>query len=234
MGDGDVGRGRGRPRWRSRRSGQLSEVTEELGPTHLAPLSVTDGLPALPHVQRRNERPALYEQEVSGSGPAGTIVVYSTDTFHRATELTVPGTDTASTSAIAMLTTPGPLATPGATSHFIPIGGSLWNKRTCGSYSFLGFLPLVTRTGPQRLLRVSKPVIPASMSHHGRVACNPRRSDPDPVVWASTIPSNRDPATGDAQFGWLDAIAAMISSSLLPHSVLQPRIAAARRAIAWY
>ena len=69
----------------------LSDVTEELGPTHLVPLSVTEGLPALPHVQRRSERPALYEHELSGAGPAGTIVVYSTDTFHRATELTAPG-----------------------------------------------------------------------------------------------------------------------------------------------
>jgi hypothetical protein len=71
----------------------LSDVTEELGPTHLVPLSATDSLPALPHVQRRNERPAIYEQEVSGAGPPGTIVVYSTDTFHRATELTAPGAD---------------------------------------------------------------------------------------------------------------------------------------------
>jgi len=71
----------------------LSEVTEEHGPTHLVPLSVTQGLPALPHVQRRHERPTLYEQEVSGAGPAGTMVVYSTDTFHRATELSALGAD---------------------------------------------------------------------------------------------------------------------------------------------
>lgn len=71
----------------------LSDVTEELGPTHLVPLTYTSGLPALPHVQRRSDRPALYEQEASGAGPAGTIVVYSTDTFHRATELTAPGSD---------------------------------------------------------------------------------------------------------------------------------------------
>jgi hypothetical protein len=69
----------------------LSDVTEELGPTHLVPLSVSEGLPALPHVQSRSERPALYEQAVSGAGPAGTLVAYSTDTFHRATGLTLPG-----------------------------------------------------------------------------------------------------------------------------------------------
>jgi hypothetical protein len=68
----------------------LTDVAEDLGPTHLVPLSVTEGLPALPHVQGRSERPALYEREVSGAGPAGTVVVYSTDTFHRATELIAP------------------------------------------------------------------------------------------------------------------------------------------------
>ena len=71
----------------------LSDVTEELGPTHLIPLTATSGLPALPHAQPRKDHPALYEQEASGAGPAGTIVVYSTDTFHRATELTAPGSD---------------------------------------------------------------------------------------------------------------------------------------------
>jgi hypothetical protein len=71
----------------------LSDVTEELGPTHLVPLSGTSGLPALPHVQRRSAHPTLYEQEVSGAGPPGTIVFYSTETFHRATELTAPGSD---------------------------------------------------------------------------------------------------------------------------------------------
>jgi hypothetical protein len=68
----------------------LSEVTEELGPTHLVPLSVTNGLPALPHLQQRSEQPALYQQEGSALGPEGTMVAYSTDTFHRATELTAP------------------------------------------------------------------------------------------------------------------------------------------------
>ena len=65
----------------------LTDVTEALGPTHLVPLSATEDIPAMPHVQGRNERPALYEHEVSGVGPAGTAVVYSTDTFHRAAEL---------------------------------------------------------------------------------------------------------------------------------------------------
>jgi hypothetical protein len=70
----------------------LTDVNEDLGPTHLVPLSVTNGIPALPHVQGHSECPTLYEHEASGAGPAGTVVAYSTDTFHRATELTVEGT----------------------------------------------------------------------------------------------------------------------------------------------
>jgi hypothetical protein len=52
----------------------LSDVTAELGPTHIVPLSVTEGLPALPHLQPRSERAVLYEQEVSATGLAGTVV----------------------------------------------------------------------------------------------------------------------------------------------------------------
>jgi hypothetical protein len=69
----------------------LNDVTEELGPTHIVPLSLTKRLPAMPHVQPRHEQSVIYEQEVSGTGPVGTVVAYSTDTFHRATELTAPG-----------------------------------------------------------------------------------------------------------------------------------------------
>jgi hypothetical protein len=32
----------------------------------------------------------LCEREVSAAGPAGTVVAYSTDTFHRGTQLTAP------------------------------------------------------------------------------------------------------------------------------------------------
>ncbi len=70
----------------------LTDVSEDLGPTHLVPLSLTKGIPALPHVQVSSDRPTLYEHEESGAGPAGTVVAYSTDTFHRAIELTAEGT----------------------------------------------------------------------------------------------------------------------------------------------
>ena len=68
----------------------LSDVPEDHGPTHLVPLAVTAGVPALPHGYLRSERPDYYHREQSGAGPAGTVVAYSTDTFHRGTEITAP------------------------------------------------------------------------------------------------------------------------------------------------
>lgn len=66
----------------------LSDVSPAHGPTALVSLQNTAHLPAMPHGYRAQDRPELYEAEVLGVGPAGTIVVYSTDTFHRATEMT--------------------------------------------------------------------------------------------------------------------------------------------------
>jgi Phytanoyl-CoA dioxygenase (PhyH) len=79
------------PRWRGLEMFiWLSDVTEDHGPTHVVPLPVTAGAPALPHGYLRSERPSWYERERSGAGPAGTVVAYSTDTFHRGTEITAP------------------------------------------------------------------------------------------------------------------------------------------------
>jgi hypothetical protein len=68
----------------------LSDVPEDHGPAHIVPLPVTAGVPALPHGYLRSERPDFFEHEQSGAGPAGTVVAYSTDTFHRGTETTGP------------------------------------------------------------------------------------------------------------------------------------------------
>jgi len=69
----------------------LHDVPEDHGPTHIVPMGVTRALPAMPHGYLRAERPELYDAEVSAAGPAGTVVAYSTDTFHRGTQLTAPG-----------------------------------------------------------------------------------------------------------------------------------------------
>lgn len=68
----------------------LSDVPESLGPTHIVALGDSAGVPVLPHVLRRSEYPNLYDAEVSGAGGVGTVIAYSTETLHRATELVKP------------------------------------------------------------------------------------------------------------------------------------------------
>jgi hypothetical protein len=49
-----------------------AEEPEDHGPTHIVPLPVTAGIPALSHGYLRSRRPGFYEHERSGAGPAGT------------------------------------------------------------------------------------------------------------------------------------------------------------------
>ncbi|HEY8755068.1 MAG TPA: phytanoyl-CoA dioxygenase family protein [Candidatus Dormibacteraeota bacterium] len=83
----------------------LSDVPDDLGPTSFVPRPFTQQLPALPNWYPRADgvedadqpdwvastgRPDLYEVEVSGAGPEGTVVAYRIETFHRATDLVQP------------------------------------------------------------------------------------------------------------------------------------------------
>ncbi len=68
----------------------LSDVSEQHGPTHFVSRTRTAELPLMPNWLERSDRPELYEHEVSGAGPAGTIAAYSIDTFHRGTNMTAP------------------------------------------------------------------------------------------------------------------------------------------------
>ena len=83
----------------------LSDVPADLGPPSYVPMRATVGLPALPNWYPRGDgvedpdhpswvstrgRPQLYEAEVSAAGPAGTVVAYRIETFHRGTSLTRP------------------------------------------------------------------------------------------------------------------------------------------------
>jgi hypothetical protein len=81
----------------------LNDVPEELGPPHLVSRGHTAGLPAVPNWLLRPGRrkgtrfddasgsPELYGAEVSGAGPAGTVIAFEPGTFHRGTQLTAPG-----------------------------------------------------------------------------------------------------------------------------------------------
>ena len=84
----------------------LSDVTDELGPISLLPRHHAPEAPALPNWYPRVDgqrdkdhpdwvsdigRPDWYEREVRATGPAGTVVAYRIDTFHRGTDLTRDG-----------------------------------------------------------------------------------------------------------------------------------------------
>lgn len=68
----------------------LNDVDEALGPAHVVSKTHYRDLPLYPTYYTREENPALYEKEVSAVGPAGTVLAYGTQTFHRGTELTAP------------------------------------------------------------------------------------------------------------------------------------------------
>jgi hypothetical protein len=81
----------------------LHDVPEELGPPHLVSRRHTAHLPAVPNWLLRpgqhgdsrfaddSGSPDLYAAEVSGTGPAGTVIAFEPGTFHRGTGLTAPG-----------------------------------------------------------------------------------------------------------------------------------------------
>jgi hypothetical protein len=81
----------------------LVDVPEELGPPHLLSQAHTRDFPAKPNWYPRTNvatdedgfvahigSPGLYETEVSGAGPAGTVVAFQPGTFHRGTALRTP------------------------------------------------------------------------------------------------------------------------------------------------
>jgi hypothetical protein len=68
----------------------LSDVTEELGAPRFVPRADAADLTLLPNWLARHDCSELYEAEESGAGPAGTVVAYAIDTFHRGTAMTAP------------------------------------------------------------------------------------------------------------------------------------------------
>jgi hypothetical protein len=79
----------------------LNDVPEELGPPHLVSRQHTAHLPAVPNWLLRPGQsgadrfvaeadPGLYEAEVSGAGPAGTVIAFEPGTYHRGTQLSAP------------------------------------------------------------------------------------------------------------------------------------------------
>jgi hypothetical protein len=84
----------------------LSDVSPELGPISLLPRAHAAGAGALPNWYPPSDgvvdpdhpewvspagRPDWYEHEVRATGPAGTVVAYRIETFHRGTDLRLEG-----------------------------------------------------------------------------------------------------------------------------------------------
>ncbi len=70
----------------------LSDVTPETGATRIVPLGLTEGIPVERTYLSPSDYANIYESEVSASGPAGTVLAYRPDVYHRGVRMTVPGT----------------------------------------------------------------------------------------------------------------------------------------------
>ena len=66
----------------------LSDVTEHDAPTKLVPVSVTKDIPL---GVARVPMGELFDDEVAAVGPAGSVLFYRTDVFHRASNFSTPG-----------------------------------------------------------------------------------------------------------------------------------------------
>jgi hypothetical protein len=66
----------------------LSDVTELDGPTKLVPVEKTRHIPL---GINRTTMGEFFDDEIAVTGPAGTLMIYKTDTFHRGSDFKAPG-----------------------------------------------------------------------------------------------------------------------------------------------
>jgi ectoine hydroxylase-related dioxygenase (phytanoyl-CoA dioxygenase family) len=66
----------------------LSDVGPHDGPTKVVPVAHTRDIPM---GKARTKFGEMFDQEVSVEGPAGSLMVYKTDVFHRGSNFTAPG-----------------------------------------------------------------------------------------------------------------------------------------------
>jgi hypothetical protein len=65
----------------------FSDVTAVDGPTKFVPLKLTRHLPLTPRERKMGE---LFDVEVSAEAPAGSLIIYKTDVFHRGSDFGAP------------------------------------------------------------------------------------------------------------------------------------------------
>ncbi len=69
----------------------LSDVTPELAATRMVSRKLTGDIPVNRSYLSQEEYASLYQAEVPASGPAGSILVYRPDVYHRGVRMTQPG-----------------------------------------------------------------------------------------------------------------------------------------------
>jgi hypothetical protein len=69
----------------------LTDVSAANGATRFVPLHKTAGVPVERHTLSFADYPELYDEPGDASGPAGSIVAYRPDTYHRSVDVTGPG-----------------------------------------------------------------------------------------------------------------------------------------------
>lgn len=70
----------------------LTDVTPDTAATRVVPLPLTAGIPVERTYLRYDEYAELYEAEEPASGPAGSVLLYRPDTYHRGVPITASGT----------------------------------------------------------------------------------------------------------------------------------------------
>ena len=69
----------------------LSDVTPETGATRMVPRSLTSDIPVERTYLNPDDYADLYAAEVPASGPAGSILLYRPDVYHRGVRMQTPG-----------------------------------------------------------------------------------------------------------------------------------------------
>lgn len=68
----------------------IHDVPVDAGPTFAVSQRYTGHLPPVSSHLKRDEHPEVYRHEVPADGPAGTVLAYKTNTFHRGSGMTDP------------------------------------------------------------------------------------------------------------------------------------------------
>ena len=71
----------------------LSDVTPDTGATRMVSLRLTKGIQRERTYLSPTDYAGIYAAEVPASGPAGTILAYRPDVYHRGVRMTTPGTE---------------------------------------------------------------------------------------------------------------------------------------------